>query len=219
MKFFVLRNPNTDTCDAITDFVAVVGSAVGDAPRCMICGRFVGMRPLVPPIRVDVEAWGLRWGDVAFGSGDQILISDRLKELIIDSKLSGFSHLVRASISQVRRHSKRVGAHPEYWLASVHRSSAVIDEVASGLVRDGERECDDCRSGGVVKRIDRVAIHAGTWPGEDVFYARGLPGTILVSERFKRLCDEEGLAICTLVPAEEFSFDHYPQEYSAFRRQ
>ena len=85
MKFFVLHNPNVEAGDAITDFVAVEGSALGEAPRCLVCGKFIGMLPLAPPVRVDVEAWGSRWGDVAFGPGDQILISAKLKKLFSDS--------------------------------------------------------------------------------------------------------------------------------------
>lgn len=218
MKFFVLQNPNVEAGDAITDFVAVVGSPVGEAPRCLVCGKFIGMLPLAPPIHVDVEAWGLRWGDVAFGPGDQILISARLKKLFSDGGLVGFSQLARASIAKMRRRSTGAGDPPEYWLASIQHSRTAIDEAASDLVRDEVPECDDCRLGGVIKRIGKVIIRAGTWSGEDVFYARGLPGTILVSERFKRLCDEGGLANCLLVAAEEFSFDHYPHEQSVLPR-
>ncbi|MCS6946152.1 MAG: hypothetical protein NZM12_00900, partial [Steroidobacteraceae bacterium] len=55
-------------------------------------------------------------------------------------------------------------------------------------------------------------LKSDTWSGEDVFFARGLPGTILVSERFKSLCETAGLTSCSLVDTERFGFDHYPQE-------
>jgi hypothetical protein len=83
--------------------------------------------------------------------------------------------------------------------------------MASGVVRDGEPACEECRIGGITKRISRVVLEAD-WSGEDVFFARGLPGTILVSERFKLLCDHGGLANCALVAAEDFGFNHYPQD-------
>jgi len=51
-----------------------------------------------------------------------------------------------------------------------------------------------------------------------VFFARGLPGTIVVSERFKQLCEENDLANCVLVAAEKSGFDHYPQEHATSGR-
>ena len=64
----------------------------------------------------------------------------------------------------------------------------------------------------MVKRLRRIVLQPNSWSGEDVFFARGLPGTILTTERFKSLSDSAELANCSLVLAEAFSFNYYPQD-------
>jgi hypothetical protein len=212
MKFYVLQSPKVGVSNAETDFLHVEASKVGDAPRCPVCGEYIGPYPLVPPIRVELKAWGSRWGDFAFGVTDQILISNSLKDLIVEAGLVGFARLDPVEIVKISRRKKRVGTPPDYLLASIQRSRALIDEPASGLERDEPSTCEECRTGGIIKRTKRVVLDANTWSGEDIFYTRNLGGTILASERLKRLCDDNDLANCCLVAAEDFHFDFYPQE-------
>lgn len=218
MKFLILRNPTAERDDAATNYLPADGSSTGDAPRCTVCGRFLGMLPLLPPVRAELEAWGSRWGDVVFGPGDQILISERLKRPFTEAGLVGFVHFDPVEVVKTKKHKWSAGEPPIYWLASIQRSRAAVEESASGLVREEASTCEECRVGGIIKRLGRIVLEADTWSGEDVFFARGLPGTILVSERFKRLCEANDLANCALVAAEDFSFDHYPQEHSAGNR-
>lgn len=218
MKFFVLQNPKAESGDAVTDYVPVDGSPTGDAPRCPVCGKFLGMLPLLPPVRVELEAWGARWGDIVFGPGDQILISADLKRLFVEAALIGFSRFDAAEIVKAKRHKSAVGEPPDYHLASIQRSRAAVDESASGLIRQEAATCAECRLGGTIKRVRRIILQPDTWSGEDVFFARGLPGTIVVSGRFKRLCEEGNLANCSLVAAEKFGIDHYPQERALLGR-
>lgn len=216
MKFFVLQNPKAGSGDAVTDFVPIEGALTGDAPRCEICGKYVGLRPLLPPVRVEIEGWGSLWGDMAFGPGDQVLISQKFKKALEEADLSGFMSLEPVEVTKVRRRRPSIkGSPPDYWLATVVRSRAMLDESASGLERGDGAACSNCGIGGVIKRLRRVVLQPSTWSGEDVFFARGLPGTILTSERFNSLCETAGLANCSLIDAETFSFDHYPQERSA----
>lgn len=216
MKFFVLQNLKAEGGDAVTDYLPVDGSKTGDAPRCGVCGKFVGMLPLLPPVRVELEGWGASWGDIAFGPGDQLLISERLKRVAAEAGLSGFVRLDPVAVEKVRRRRPSIkGNPPDYWLATVARSRAMLDESASGLDRDDETVCPECGLGGVTKRLRRVVLRPDTWSGEDVFFARGLPGTIITSERFQSLCATSGIASGVLVEAEMFGFDHYPQERSA----
>lgn len=210
--FFVLRNPKAGSGNAVTDFVPIDGAQTGDAPRCEVCGKYVGMRPLLPPIRIELDAWGSSWGDVVFGPGDQLLISQRLKEVFVEAGLSGFTSLSPTAIVKFRRRRKSLGGNPpDYWLASIVRSEAMLDEGASGLERDTGEVCSTCGLGGIIERVRRVALQPDTWSGEDIFFARGLPGTILTSRRFAALCEAVGIANCSLVGADTFGFDDYPQ--------
>jgi hypothetical protein len=212
MKFFILHNPKAGRGDAVTDYVPVDGSRSGDAPRCPVCGKFLGMLPLLPPVRVELEAWGSRWGDVVFGPSDQILISAKLKTLFVESGLVGFIRFDPVEVVKAKRHESAVGGPLDYQLASIQRSRAALDESTSGLIRDETVTCEECHLGGIIKRVRRIVLQPNTWSGEDVFFARGLPGTIMASERFKRLCEDNKLANCSLIAAERFGFDHYPQE-------
>jgi hypothetical protein len=213
MKFFVLQNPKAGQSEAVTDFVPVDGAPMGDAPRCPACDKYVGLRPLIPPVKVELEGWGVSWGDIAFGPADQVLISDRLKNAFAEAGLRGFTRFDSVVVAKTKRRRPSIrGSPPEYWLGTVARSRAILDDSASGLEREDGTVCPECGLAGVNKRFRRVVLRSDTWSGEDVFFARGLPGTILVSERFKSLCETAGLANCSLVDAAMFGVDHYPQE-------
>jgi hypothetical protein len=204
--FFVLSNALSG---ATTDFLPADGSRTGDAPQCTVCGRYVGMRPLVPPIRVEVKASGEKWGDVAFGPSDGILVSSRFRAAFLKAGLVGLTRTDSVEIVTAKsRH--RIGNPPAYYLASIIRGRAAIDDSASGIVRERANVCYECRTGGLIKRATQIVIEDGTWSGEDLFYARGLPGTIISTERVKELCTRQKLQNCNLIPAADFSFDFYP---------
>src|SRR5687768_16800236 len=46
------------------------------------------------------------------------------------------------------------------------------------------------------ERLRRVVLQPHSWSGEDIFFARGLPGTVFVSERFKSLCEDGRYSNC-----------------------
>jgi hypothetical protein len=163
------------------------------------------MMPLVPPIRVELDVWGEAAGDIAFGPGDQILVSERLKEA--SAGIVGFEKLERAEVIRVKSRKARITSLAPYFLGTVRRSAAAIDDEASGLIRETELLCPRCQYGGVIKRVARIALTLGTWSGEDVFIARGLPGIILASERFLAVCTSHQLKNCELVPASSYSTD------------
>lgn len=209
MKFFVLQNPKAGLGEAVTDFEPVDGALMGDAPRCPVCDKYVGLRPLIPPVKVELEGWGTLWGDIAFGPADQVLISGRLKKAFMDAGLSGFTRFDPVVAAKTKRRRALIsGSPPEYWLGTVARSRAMLDDSASGLEREDGIVCPECGLAGVNKRLRRVVLRSNTWSSEDVFFARGFPGTILVSERFKSLSERGELTNCSLIDAEKFGFDH-----------
>lgn len=211
MAFFVLRNPEVDDGDAVTDFRPIAGASTGNAPRCEACGSYVGMLPLLPPVGIELESWGSSWGDIVFGVGDQLLISQKVKEAVAEAGLHGFTSLDPVEVKKVTRHRKSLRHDPpDYWLASIVRSKAMLDASASGLERDEGAVCSACGLGGLMKRVRCVVLQPGTWSGEDIFFARGLPGTILTSERFKSLCNTARFTNFSLVGTEVYGFDHYP---------
>jgi hypothetical protein len=211
MTFYVLAHREAPVAEATTDFLQVEPVRLGEAPRCRVCGGFVGMKPDLPPVRVNIETWGTRYGDLVFGPGDQILVSDHFRKEYHAHGLTGLSDFNPVEVTRVRNHKKIQDRCPQYYLASVTRSRAAINVKASGLVHKEPPTCPECK-GGLIKRTARVVLEEGTWSGEDIFFARGLPGTIIVSEKFRRMCIEAELQNCPLVEASLFGFDFYPWE-------
>ncbi len=211
MSFYVLDRRKAPVGEATTDFLEVEPIRRGEAPRCPICGNFIGMKPHLPPFRVNIETWGSRYGDLAFGPGDQILVSERFKEEYHGHCLTGISEFEAVEVARVLNRKKIRDRRPQYYLASISRSRAAIDVEASGFVYGRPPTCPECK-GGLIKRAALIVLEEGTWSGEDIFFARGLPGTIIVSEKFRKMCIEAELQNCPLVEASLFSFDFYPSE-------
>lgn len=210
MKLFVLENPKAAGVGAVTDFEPIDGSPMGHAPQCRLCGGFVGLMPLVPPIRINLVSWGESWSDIAFGPGDQILISARLKGAFAQAGLSGVERYDPAAIEKVtRKHRSFDQCPPKYFLATISRSRAMIDDLASGLEREDDSACPECGLDGIIKRLRRVELKSEYRVEEDIFFARGLPGRILVSQRFMTMCEKLGLAKCFFIETDNFSFDYY----------
>jgi hypothetical protein len=213
MRFFVLKiHPPIHEVVGATDFLLAGGSTRGQAPRCPSCGKHIGMLPLVPPIRVELETWTNDFGDLAFGPGDELLLAERFWQIYQESGLKGFVFVASVEIIKLKLHGKVPNPVPRYLCCRACRNQAAVDETKSGLERERPWNCEKCRIGGIIKRIRSVVLEENSWSGEDVFVPRGLPGTILTSERFKNLCQEHQISNCLLIPAEEYSFDHYPSE-------
>lgn len=214
MPFYVLEEPKARESDAIIDFYKVKGSKTGSAPKCPACGAFTGMLPLLPPLRFELETWGSRFGDLGFrGSGD-LLVSERFKDEFLKSGLIGFPEFVPAEITKVVSRRRINKPAPRYFLARPVQSRTAVDTRASGIDYGRPWTCPECRSG-LIKRLRRLVLEPGTWSGEDVFVARGLPGTTITSQRFKEFCDRHAFSNCVLIPADQYHFDFYPWESAA----
>jgi hypothetical protein len=176
------------------------------------------MLPCLPPFRVELELWDSVFADLAFGPGGDLLVSARFRALWKEYGLTGLQGFDPVQIVKVKRHKGKEPdslQQPEYYRVTVKLSNAAIDADQSGLERESKEVCPACRlaeGAGIIKRIRRVVLEPGTWTGEDIFVARGLPGTRLAAERFKRFVDDCDIIGATLAPAEESSFDFYPNE-------
>ncbi|MBN1209236.1 MAG: hypothetical protein JXB05_30545, partial [Myxococcaceae bacterium] len=55
--------------------------------------------------------------------------------------------------------------------------------------------------------IHGFVLEPGSWQGEDIFRARGPPGTLIVSERFAHFVHRHGFTHMKLIPTEEYIRD------------
>lgn len=95
---------------------------------------------------------------------------------------------------------------PDYHHVEVAFSGAAVDEEGSFLERRRAVACERCRSDGI-DAVHGFVIERGSWTGEDVFVARGLPGLVLVTRRFRRLVQDCGLTNVDIVATDTYDWD------------
>ncbi|XXF77950.1 hypothetical protein P2318_33595 [Myxococcaceae bacterium GXIMD 01537] len=180
----------------------------GEVPRCPHCHGVIGMLPWLPPYRAELEAYGEALGDFVEGPGDQVLISERFANAFHQEGLTGLSGFHPVEVVRVRR--KRKGPRaidvPRYLVVSPCFGHAAVDMARSHIRHEKPVRCPECRYVGP-DSIHGFSLEPGTWRGEDVFRPRGLPGRIVVSERFAQLAARRGLTNLRLVPIEDYVWD------------
>ncbi|MCG3180038.1 MAG: hypothetical protein BIFFINMI_02392 [Phycisphaerae bacterium] len=212
MNFYVLHNPSSyDTSKyAVTDYEPVGKSNFGDATRCPECGEPISMLPWLPPYRVMLEPWTNRYGDIGFGPYEELLLTERFVERFRQAGLRGLEVLSKAEIVSVKRRggTRLEGDLPSYFVAIPTLSSTKIDLEASGAEFETPVTCGTCR-GGLLLRHARVIVNEATWQGEDIFYARGMPGLIITSQRFVSWHLQSQINSGVLVRSEKYSKNFY----------
>jgi hypothetical protein len=187
-----------------TEYGAASDRRLGAAPTCSVCGRFVGMRTWLPPFRVELALHGAEWGDFAFWSDSDFLVSARVAAAFTEAGLTGLN---LDPVEVVSARGSRLPP-PQYPRAEPVRSEAAIDEQRSNVTRsDGTAYCTRC--GAEVDGIEGFAVRTDTWSGEDVFEARNLRAVPMASERFRRLADANGFTNVRFIPTESFRWDPY----------
>lgn len=215
MRFYVLKKPlPREKAPTDTEYLQVKNSNIGEPERCKTCGRALSMRRWLPPYEIELETWGAGFADFVVGMEDH-LVSPRFREILSRNEITGFEGFNPICIRRFKKHRRFKGEPPAYVRVGVIGTPAAVDVVASGFkwrVKTPQ-VCPMCRLGnGILQRFDRVIIEPESWTGEDVFRARGLPGDIMVSQRFFDIWQSNELEGIQLIPAEEHWYDAYPWE-------
>ncbi|HEV2989213.1 MAG TPA: hypothetical protein VG759_12285 [Candidatus Angelobacter sp.] len=200
MNLFVLKGMYCDDGSEF-DFDPGEWTSVGDAQKCKVCGKFIGMLPLVPPIRGKIEASKSIF-DLSGTSGGDILLSERCLGAFKEHGIQGLTGIHSIELLGINAPFKKESVGT-FYLAGVEWG-AELDRIRSGLKTTGEQVCSDCGYGGLIEGYDRVAILEESWTGKDLFSIKGLPGVVLTTERVRSLCRTFPLAVCGFVPAEKF---------------
>lgn len=204
-SIYLLDRNGPKVGEATTDFLPTDSDRTLPALRCEACGAPVGLRRWKSPLHAEIETWGSRFGDLAFGPGEEFLVSERFVSLWRHDRLTGLHGFEPVEIVKVRHRGKRFRElPPKYFSVWAGRSDVAIDQVRSGMqwVSPATPLCEVCREGGIKKGWRRIVLERE--PKENVFVARGL-GSVLADQRFKDFCEEHSLKNCPLVPAEEAS--------------
>jgi hypothetical protein len=163
----------------------------------------------LPPYRVELELYGQELGDFAEGPGNSFLISERMASAWKTDGLTGLLDFHPAEVLRVRRKRKgpKPSSVPAYFVVNVsYFGTSSVDEARSRLRRSVPITCNACRADGV-DSIHGFVLEPGSWKGEDIFRAWGLPGILIVSERFAHFVQRHGLTNMKLIPIEEYTWD------------
>ncbi|WP_245767061.1 hypothetical protein [Stigmatella erecta] len=166
------------------------------------------MKTWLPPFRVELELHGKDFGDFIHGPGNSLLLSERMTEAYLKQEFTGLVGFEPVDVVRIRgkRKGSKQEALPRYHVATPCFSHAAV-EVARSLLRYSEPvTCGECRSAGL-QSVHGFALDAGTWQGEDVFRARGMPGKNLVSGRFATFVAHAEFTNIQLIPIEEYVRD------------
>jgi hypothetical protein len=203
-RFFVLH-PAVGSTDE-TEFEELAPVHLGDAPRCFTCDWLLGPKPWLPPYRAVVRGHGRYLGDIAFGVGSSLLVSGAFRRAWESENLRGLSQF--ATLDEQRIRPPRLAREaPSFFRVLVAYGRAAVDEGRSLLERSGTKSCERCGNGAVLKSVRGFSIADDTWSGEDMFYAWGLPGTVIVSDRFKQLAERHTLRNVHVTAIEEYVWD------------
>lgn len=206
MRFYALNTHPRG--DADTEACQEGGGREG-ADTCPACGAFVSLLHWQPPFRVSLKLFGKQFGDLLFGLGDDLLVSQKFRDVYHSLGLTGLTGFDLVEIVGVKSRKKKRPDPPTYFRVGVTYGQTAIDHVASEFEWVRAPSCSVCRSG-IMMRWKRLVLEDGTWTGEDAFRPRGLSGTIMVSQQFKDACEEHGISHASFIPAEEAGRDYYP---------
>jgi hypothetical protein len=159
----------------------------------------------LPPFRVELRLFGKKFGDMSFGPGDDLLVSDAFQQAWVKEGLKGFDAFDPVEIVRVRP-SKAAKRAPTYVHVVVRRAATSVDDERSVFIWNGPRNCGWC-GGASMDAVRGFAIDEASWSGEDIFYARNLSGLRIATERVRRVAEQYGLTNINLIPVEEYIWD------------
>lgn len=209
-RFFVLQTQRHTPYD--TELSTVEEQERRDGPRCPRCGEPVGMLTWLPPYRVKLSLYGEEPGDFiqSLGGGSDLIVSERFTDAFRGAGLTGLHGFAPVEVIRVQRQrgspKRKRFTLQNYFAVTVTFGSALADEARSQILRRGPFDCDYCHAIGT-DGVNGFTLEPGSWNGDDVFYPRGLVGTLVVSERFARLVTGHGLTNMDLIPTERYVWD------------
>ncbi len=174
--------------------------AVGNAEKCPVCGGFVSMLELVPPIEIILSNGFL--ADFIFGEITPFIVSQKFKEVYLKDEIKGVKEFLPVSVKRIRGQKEKVNV--KYFIPLIHRSDARIDEENSHLNRSGSVKCFECKKGTIIQSIDGLRLIPGTWSGEDIFYAKWLASTVFVNDKFVNFVRTNGFTNGSFTKASEY---------------
>ena len=193
MDFYVL---SLDTSrSSFGEFEPTTTIEFVDPPHCKKCNT-----KLAPLIRKPPHKYRLHHGKAGdlLTDGMAVAFSMQAIKLLLTSELKGIAYSeTPIQLSDVDF---------SYYMVTPSITCTLLDEVASGVVVDELRGCDQCRVMATSK-IDRIVLNERTWPGDDFFMMGNLFGVILVTKRFVEFVNQHKLTNFEFIHQDDFQED------------
>lgn len=202
MEFYVIDRGNRFMDDRFA-YGEVVDLVTGDFEKCEVCEAPVGMREWLPPRKVRLSK--PFYGDFVFGTFSTFLCSENFKEKFIKYGLTGITKFQEVEVVKISKKRPNSPQPPRYYNVKIVRGKGRIDEKLSKVIReeDDKIDCQVCRSG-TIESFKGVFLEEGSWGGEDIFFPTGLPGTIVVTQKFYQFVNENGFTNIKFIPAKQY---------------
>lgn len=169
---------------------------LGDALKCPSCCKFVTAKQWLPPYSIKISQNEI--GDVVFGSFDNFIVSKRFVDTFRANRLNGINRFEPVSILYRNVHTAQ-----EYFYPQIQLLYHKIDLEKSGIGLTEGKECEYCqRSGRNIKAMRGLVFLGDRDIEDDIFNPVFLPGTIVVSSRFKSVM--ETMSNLTFISAEDY---------------
>lgn len=177
---------------------------------CVACGESASGIRFGPPHYVELVDVK-RFGDYLFvyGLGD-FAASERLLGICEKEGIRGREVVYPPIVvTRMGRRHREGRVPPVYHMVEIAREGADLDDEASGVVRT-KILCPRCRDGGV-DAYQRIVLKPDSDRGMDIFYVLGLPGDIIVSEKFVDMCVRHQISNTYFTPCEAATWDAYAE--------
>jgi len=139
--------------------------------------------------------------DLSLTSGGDLLLSEGCLRVLERAEIQGLVEVRPIDVMTVEGPVDRASVG-KYFLAEAVRWGAEVDRAKSGLRTTEPTACTNCGYAGLIEGFDRVCVLEESWTGKDLFRVKGLPATILATERMRRLLIQNDLKMCC-TPAEK----------------
>lgn len=199
MKFYVINQQLFN--DDHYAYGEQVDQKTGDFDKCDICRAPISSRKWLPPLKVKLSKPS--YGDFVFGTFSTFLASEHFKQKYQTTGLKGILNFEPVEITKVNYKKPNSLIPPQFYNVVVARSKTRVDEIKSKFVREGNVECDVCRSG-VITSFEGVFLIKDIWDGKDIFFPTGLPGTLVVTQKFFDFVKNNKFTNIEFIPAEQY---------------
>lgn len=205
MEYYVLQSEAGT--DAETLYEPAEPMRLGPAPTCPRCGRYVGLRTWLAPRSARIGVYGRVFGDVAFGSGTDLLLSDSFVSAWRSKSLRGLGGFEPVAVRRTSAPRLSRSCAPKYFHATAGRTNARVNRATSQIETAGTIACELCLGPGPIDGIAKLDIDLRSVGEEDAFQPWGAAGIVVVSERVLALAEEHRLENVTGTPLSTFSWD------------